>query len=105
MTYQEVYQQPEVLALRPQLESLGINYKSSVEKAVDAAHKSVPVSRISGGDKEQIIAYVINFLTKLVDEKMATEPKTKGGKLARFFWGIFRIFGGKERVIKEANKL
>lgn len=103
MTYSDFQETPEVAALRPQLEAAGLDYSACVEQAVNAAYSrqyAVPSSA-----KSEIITYVVNFLTKLVDEKMATPAKTKGGKIARFFWGIFRIFGGKERVIKEVNKL
>jgi len=102
MTYKEAEEAPEILALKPQLDAVGIDYSASVERAVNAAHSR---QFAATSPKEEIISYVVGFLVTLIDEKMATKPKTKGGKIARFFWGIFRILGGKERVIKEANKL
>lgn len=103
MTYQEMQSVPEVVALRPQLEAAGLDFGASVEKAVDNAYKrqyAVPTSA-----KSEIIAFVVDFLIKLVDERMAKPAKTKGGFVTRLLWGVAKIFGARQKVIDTANKL
>jgi len=105
MTYQEMETVPEVAALKPQLEAVGLNFESCVEKAVDNAYmreyaipSSIPV-------KTEIINFVVDFLIKLVDERLSKPAKTKGGLITRFFWGIAKIFGARKKAIDAAHKL
>lgn len=102
MTYNEAIQTPEIMALKPQLDAVGIDYDASVEKAVNAAYDR---QFAMASPKEEIISFVIGFLVKLIDDKMATPAKRKSGLVTRFVWGILRIIGIKQRAINEANKL
>lgn len=103
MTYLEAQNTPEVALLRPQIEAAGLNYEASVEKAVMAAYGrqyALPTT-----NKSEIISFVVDFLIKLVDEKMAKPAKTRGGVVVRFLWSIARLFGVKQKAIDAANKL
>lgn len=103
MTYQEAQATAEIAALRPQLEAAGLNYAHSVEQAIDAAYSRQFV--VANTAKSEIISFVVDFLMKLVDERMAKPAKTKAGFVTRFLWGIARIFGVRQKAIDAANKL
>jgi hypothetical protein len=102
MTYQEIEQVAEIAALRPQIEAAGLDYSASVEKAVDTAYNT---KRVADTAKTEIISFVVDFLVKLIDEKMGTPAKTKAGFVTRFLWGIARILGIKKKAVEAANKL
>lgn len=103
MTYQEAQATAEIAALRPQLEAAGLNYEASVEQAVNAAYGRQFV--VANTAKSEIISYVVDFLVKLVDERMTKPAKTKAGFVTRFLWGIARILGINQKAKDAAGKL
>jgi len=74
MELKELIQQPEIQALRPQLEAKGIDFKLSVAEAQKQAENRQYIA--ANPDQSEIIMYVVNFLLKLLNENI--KPKRKG---------------------------
>lgn len=77
MELNELIQQPEIQAFRPQLEAKGIDFKLSVAEAQKKAENRQYIA--ANPDQSEIILYVVDFLLKLISEN--AKPKRK-------FWQV-----------------